>query len=103
METISTQEFSTKINSNKPVVIDFSASWCGPCKAMAPILEDLSKEITEIDFFKIDIDDDPIPAIKYGVTGVPTLVVFKDGEAIGNHVGLVSKTKLKNFLVTLIK
>jgi thioredoxin 1 len=86
-------------NSDVPVLVDFYADWCGPCKALAPTLETLAGE-TEgaLSIVKVDIDDNPDLASRFGIQSIPTLVVFKDGEAVGQIAGLVPKEELKRQL-----
>lgn len=103
METLNSDNFQSTINSENLVLIDFSAQWCGPCKVMGPILDSLSGEVEGMDFYKVDIDTDPEIANEYGVSGVPTLLIFKEGKPIAEHVGLAPKGALKDGFVKLVK
>ncbi len=77
------------------VVVDFSASWCGPCKMMIPIFEEVSKEMKDVKFTKVDVDDNPDIAQKFGVMGIPTFIVFKNGKEVDRSTGAVPKSSLK--------
>lgn len=102
MQNITGKDIQEKTSTNKYVFLDFSASWCGPCKMMEPILESLSKDLSDIKFYKIDIDQNPDAASSYGVTGVPTMLLFKDGKIIGKQVGTVPKQALKKALSGIV-
>lgn len=82
------------INSDKPVLVDFAATWCGPCQMMAPIVHKLAEEKTEYKFCSLDTDNVPELAQKYGIVYLPTLLVFKNGEVINKSVGLVSEEEI---------
>lgn len=94
------QNFNTIIDSKTPVLVDFFADWCGPCKMLAPILKDLKKELGEgIKIVKIDVDKNQPLATKYQVRGVPTMLLFKDGKQLWRQSGVVQK----NQLISIIK
>lgn len=83
------------LNSDVPVVVDFWATWCGPCMMLAPTLEEFAKDHPEIKVGKVDVDKQPDLAAKYGIMSIPTLLCFKDGEISKQLVGLVPKSKLE--------
>lgn len=83
------------LSSDKPVLVDFTAAWCGPCRALAPIIDQVADALgVDAKVGKLDIDESPLTASKYGVRGVPTVMVFKNGERADQHVGLTTKNKL---------
>ena len=98
MPTIPTKDstFDKDISSfNVPVIVDFWAEWCGPCKQIGPILEEISDEKKDtIKILKLNIDDNPETPQKYGLRGIPTLMVFKDGNLIDTKVGSLPKSNL---------
>jgi thioredoxin 1 len=86
---------SEVLKSDKAVLVDFTAAWCGPCRQLAPIIEQLAVELgVEAKVGKLDIDESPLTAGKFGVRGVPTVMVFRDGQRTEQHVGLTTKAKL---------
>lgn len=88
------------LKSDKPVLVDFFATWCGPCKMQAPILDELAAELGDAAVIgKLDIDQDTELSIQYGVMSVPTLIVFKNGEISATMVGVQDKETLKKALV----
>lgn len=87
--------FSELIRSDKPVLVDFSAEWCGPCKMLAPILEDVKKRIGDrATIFKLDVDRNPVIASAYNVMAVPTLIIFQNGKAVWRRSGVLSAVEL---------
>ena len=83
------------VKSDVPVLVDFTASWCGPCKQLSPIVDQVADALAgKVKVGKVDVDESPVTAGKFGVHGVPTLMVFKGGERTAQHVGLTTKNKL---------
>ena len=82
------------INSDKPVFIDFWASWCGPCKMLAPVIDEIAKENPDIKVGKVNVDEQPELSIQFQVASIPTLIAFKDGEIAGRTMGVQGKEEL---------
>jgi len=104
MEKVFTdQNFEQEVlNSQKPVLVDFWAPWCGPCQMMGPIIEELAEELEgKVVVGKLNVDENPQMAQKYGVMSIPTLLIFKDGRVVEQFVGVQPKEVLKQVLLSL--
>ena len=89
--------------SEKPVVVDFWAEWCGPCKMIGPALEEISEELADkVTIAKINIDENPDAPGKYGVRGIPTMILFKNGEVAATKVGAAPKSALKGWIESVL-
>ena len=98
--TLTDETFDSFVSrSSVPVLVDFWATWCAPCRLIAPLVENLSNEYKEkLAVCKIDIDSSPKVASRFGITSLPTLIMFKDGAPVARHIGSVTMTKLHNFV-----
>lgn len=99
MKEIDARQFDELLKGEKPVVCDFFATWCGPCKMLAPVMEQLSGEYEgRAEFVKVDIDQNMELAARYGIMSIPYVAVFKGGEEADKTIGFGSKTEMKEFL-----
>ena len=103
-QKISDAEFDKAVlKSDKPVVVDFWAEWCGPCRMIAPALEEISGSLAgKVKIVKLNVDENPATAAKYGVMSIPTLMLFKNGELASRQVGAAPKQKLEQWITATV-
>ena len=102
VKEISSENFNQEVlESDLPVLVDFWAEWCGPCKQLAPTVEDVANEmIGSIKVCKMDVDSNQDIAVQFGVRSIPTLLIFKNGEVASTQIGAISKQQLEEFIAT---
>ena len=95
IKEINDANFSELVKTERPVVVDFWAPWCGPCKMLGPVLEEVEKELGEkVDFLKINVDENPVTSQTYKISSIPTVVIFKNGEVANTLVGFRPKQEI---------
>ncbi len=97
VKNITEQDFNKEIKEGK-VLVDCYAEWCGPCKMLSPIVDELSEELTDVKFFKLNVDDNQELAQEYQIMSIPTLLIYEEGKLVNTSVGLKSKDELKELL-----
>ena len=99
-KNVTDENFETEVlKADKPILVDFWAEWCGPCKQLSPILEEISNEMSDqVVFAKHNIDEHPNQPTKYGVRGIPTMLLFKDGELKATKVGVTTKSNIVSWI-----
>lgn len=94
-------EYDAILKDNEKVFVDFYADWCGPCKMVGPVVEQLSNEISDVAFVKVNVDEHPQIAQRYGVMSIPTMIAFKNGQAVKTMVGFKPKEALEEMIQSL--
>ena len=96
---VTVENFDEKVlNSEKPVMLDFWATWCGPCQMVSPIIEELGEELTDVKVCKVDVDKEPEISIQYNIMSIPTLIVFENGEIANKTIGACTKDEILDLL-----
>ncbi len=97
VKDITDQTFK-ELSSNGKVVVDCFAEWCGPCKMLSPIIDELAEELTDVNFYKLNVDESVEVVRKYNIMSIPTILIFNDGELVNQSVGFKTKEELKDLL-----
>ncbi|MEG9194202.1 MAG: thioredoxin [Candidatus Methanoglobus sp.] len=95
MKKIDEREFMSVIREDKLVVVDFYADWCMPCRYLSPVLEKLSKEFPDVEFYKVNVDENQELAFEYGISSIPTVLFFRKGEIVGGFVGAMPESMVR--------
>ena len=98
MEKVTKDNFEQTISSYDTILVDFFATWCGPCKMLAPVLEQLAEEEKAVKIVKVDVDEEPSLAMQFGINSIPTLLVFKGGKLVDKQIGYRSLDQLKQMV-----
>jgi thioredoxin 1 len=102
MKAVNDTTFESEVlNESGIVLVDFWAEWCGPCRQMLPVVEEAEKELTDVKFCKVNVDEAPETPSKFGIRGIPTLIAFKDGKQVATKTGAMPKSKLVEWLQSL--
>ena len=97
VKVINSEDFANAVKGGVSVV-DFNATWCGPCKMLGPVLEKLSDEITDVKFYAMDVDENPDIAEKFGIMSIPYVAVFRDGVKVDQNVGFIPEASMRSFI-----
>ena len=98
--SVTDENFDSEVlKSSKPIVVDFWAEWCGPCKILGPVIDEVSSAYDNVKFTKLNIDENPQTAPKYGIRGIPTIMIFNKGELVATNVGVLTKSELEKFIM----
>ena len=97
IKKVNSTEFKEEINKGI-VFVDFFATWCGPCRMLSPVVDEVSEEISDVKFLKVDVDEAGDIAADYHILSIPTLIIFKDGNVVAKQMGLLSKSQLIDFI-----
>ena len=98
VDVLNEKTFDEAIKNNKKVFVDFYADWCGPCRAMGPVVEELSNELEDVKFFKVDCDENEELCVRFRITSIPCFLIFKDGNLTNRFVGMRDKESFKEAL-----
>lgn len=98
LKHLTDENFKEETNKQNLVVVDFFATWCGPCRILGPILENVSGEVEGVDIYKVDVDENEQTAREFGIMSIPTIVLLKDGKEIARNVGLMNHDSLIDFI-----
>jgi len=98
MKVITKGEFQNAVNSNKTVIVQFSADWCGPCKRLSPVLENFANDRDDLSVFKVDVEHSQVLAERFEIKSIPKVVLFKNGSQVSESIGMMNEEKLEKFI-----